>query len=176
MIMFLVLHIAVNAEGKRSPGIQIIGSNSSAVQFIQAHVPELEKMFRREGFSINVTSGHQAEISMEVPDSEVQRVLAPYGVAVVQGERVTKGYAREMDEEFYRKQREMMSRVLAENHVVITTAAVPGKKAPTLVTAEMVEGMAPGSVIVDLAAEQGGNCELTEPGEVVVKHGVTLIG
>ncbi|MFC1717479.1 Re/Si-specific NAD(P)(+) transhydrogenase subunit alpha [Candidatus Poribacteria bacterium] len=86
------------------------------------------------------------------------------------------GYAREMDEEFYRKQREMMSRVLAENHVVITTAAVPGKKAPTLVTSEMVEGMTPGSVIVDLAAERGGNCELTRPGETVVEHGVTIIG
>lgn len=86
------------------------------------------------------------------------------------------GYAREMNEEFYQKQREMMSRVLAENHVVITTAAVPGKKAPILVSAEMVAGMTPGSVIVDLAAERGGNCELTRPGETVVEHGVTIIG
>ena len=86
------------------------------------------------------------------------------------------GYAREMNEEFYQKQREMMGRVLAENHVVITTAAVPGKKAPTLVTSEMVEGMTPGSVIVDLAAERGGNCELTQPGETVVEHGVTILG
>jgi NAD(P) transhydrogenase subunit alpha len=86
------------------------------------------------------------------------------------------GYAREMNEEFYEKQREMMSRVLAENHVVITTAAVPGKKAPTLVNAEMVAGMTPGSVIVDLAAEHGGNCELTRRGETVVEHGVTIIG
>ncbi len=86
------------------------------------------------------------------------------------------GYAREMDEAFYRKQRELMIRVVAENDVVITTAAVPGKKAPILVTEEMVRGMAPGSVIVDLAAERGGNCELTKVDEVVQAHGVTILG
>jgi NAD(P) transhydrogenase subunit alpha len=86
------------------------------------------------------------------------------------------GYAREMDEEFYRKQREMMIQVVAENDVVITTAAVPGKKAPILVTEEMVKGMAPGSVIIDLAAERGGNCELTKVDEVVEAHGVTIVG
>ena len=86
------------------------------------------------------------------------------------------GYAQAMDEAFYRKQREMMARVVAENDLVITTAAVPGKKAPILVTAEMVAGMAPGSVLVDLAAERGGNCELTRPGETVVHQGVTILG
>ena len=86
------------------------------------------------------------------------------------------GYARQMDEAFYAKQREMMLKVVAENDVVITTAAVPGKKAPTLVTEEMVKGMAPGSVIVDLAAERGGNCELTKVDEVVEAHGVTILG
>ncbi|MBN2476245.1 MAG: Re/Si-specific NAD(P)(+) transhydrogenase subunit alpha [Pirellulales bacterium] len=86
------------------------------------------------------------------------------------------GYAKEMDDEFLRKQREMIARVVAESDVVITTAAVPGKKAPTLVTAEMVGGMAPGSVIVDLAAERGGNCELTSPGQTVVHNGVTILG
>jgi NAD(P) transhydrogenase subunit alpha len=86
------------------------------------------------------------------------------------------GYAKAMGEEFYRKQREMMTKVVAENDVVITTAAVPGKKAPILITAEMVRGMNPGSVIVDLAAERGGNCELTRAGETVVEHGVTIIG
>jgi len=86
------------------------------------------------------------------------------------------GYAKEMDEEFYKRQREMMTRVVAENDVVITTAAVPGKKAPILVTEEMVKGMLPGSVIVDLAAERGGNCELVEAGGTVVRHGVTIIG
>jgi NAD(P) transhydrogenase subunit alpha len=86
------------------------------------------------------------------------------------------GYAREMNEEFYRKQREMMKRVVAEHDVVITTAAVPGKKAPTLITAEMVAGMQPGSVIVDVAAERGGNCELTRPEFTVVEHGVNILG
>lgn len=86
------------------------------------------------------------------------------------------GYAKAMDEEFYRKQREMMSRVVSESDVVITTAAVPGKKAPILVTEEMVKRMKPGSVIVDVAAERGGNCELTETGKTIKKHGVTISG
>ena len=88
----------------------------------------------------------------------------------------TGGYAKEMDEEFYRKQREMMLRVVAESDVVITTAAIPGKKAPILVTEEMLQVMPPGSVVVDLAAERGGNCELTKAGEVVEAHDVTILG
>jgi len=86
------------------------------------------------------------------------------------------GYAKKMDEEFYSKQQQLMTRVVAENNVVITTAAVPGKKAPLLITEDMVSGMQAGSVIVDLAAETGGNCELTEVGKTVVKHGVKIIG
>ncbi len=86
------------------------------------------------------------------------------------------GYAKAQDEAFYQRQRDMMARVVAGNDVVITTAVVPGKKAPVLVTADMVRGMAPGSVIVDLAAERGGNCELTRPDEVVVEKGVTILG
>jgi NAD(P) transhydrogenase subunit alpha len=86
------------------------------------------------------------------------------------------GYAKELGEEFYRKQREMMQRVIAASDVVITTAAIPGKKAPILVTGDMVRSMAPGSVIVDIAAERGGNCELTKPGETVVVEGVTILG
>lgn len=86
------------------------------------------------------------------------------------------GYAKEMDEEFYKKQRELMTRVVAENDAVITTASIPGKKAPVLITAEMVSGMSPGSVIIDLAAESGGNCELTKAGETVKKDGVSIIG
>lgn len=86
------------------------------------------------------------------------------------------GYAKAQGEEFYRKQQELMARVVAENDVVITTAAIPGRKAPILVTKEMVEGMAPGSVVVDLAAERGGNCELTKPGEVAEEFGVRIIG
>jgi NAD(P) transhydrogenase subunit alpha len=88
----------------------------------------------------------------------------------------TRGYARAQDEAFYTKQRELMGRVVAENDAVITTAVVPGKKAPVLVTAEMVRGMQPGSVVVDLAAERGGNCELTQAGKTVIEHGVKVIG
>ncbi len=87
-----------------------------------------------------------------------------------------RGYATAQGEDFYARQREAMGKVVGENDVVITTAVVPGKKAPVLVTADMVRRMAPGSVIVDLAAERGGNCELTRPGETIVDGGVTIIG
>jgi NAD(P) transhydrogenase subunit alpha len=87
-----------------------------------------------------------------------------------------RGYATAQDESFYRQQRELLGKVIAEHDVVITTAVIPGKKPPTLVTKEMVAAMAPGSVIVDLAAERGGNCELTHAGEKAVEHGVTIIG
>jgi NAD(P) transhydrogenase subunit alpha len=87
-----------------------------------------------------------------------------------------RGYGTAQDESFYAQQRELLSRVVAESDVVITTAVVPGKKAPVLVTRETVRGMAPGSVIFDLAAERGGNCELTRAGQTVVEHGVTIIG
>lgn len=86
------------------------------------------------------------------------------------------GYARAMDEEFYTKQREMMKQVVADSDVVITTAAIPGKPSPVLVTEEMVQGMRPGSLIVDLAVERGGNCELSEMGTTVQKHNVTIVG
>lgn len=86
------------------------------------------------------------------------------------------GYAKAQDEAFYARQRELLGRVVAESDVVITTAVVPGKKAPILVTKEMVQGMAPGSVIVDLAAERGGNCELTRAEETIVVNGVTIVG
>ena len=86
------------------------------------------------------------------------------------------GYAKAMGEDFYRRQRELMGNVLAGQNVVITTAAVPGKKAPILVTREMVARMAPGSVIVDIAAERGGNCEMTEPDDEVEYCGVHVLG
>lgn len=86
------------------------------------------------------------------------------------------GYAKAMSEEFYQKQREMMLRVLEYTDVVISTASVPGKKAPILITKEMVERMKPGSVIIDLAAEKGGNCELTKPGEIYEYNGVKIAG
>jgi NAD(P) transhydrogenase subunit alpha len=86
------------------------------------------------------------------------------------------GYAKAMSEDFYRRQREAMAAVLAEQNVVIATAAVPGKKAPILITREMAARMAPGSIIVDIAAERGGNCELTRPGETVESGGVQILG
>jgi proton-translocating NAD(P)+ transhydrogenase subunit alpha len=86
------------------------------------------------------------------------------------------GYAKAQDESFYRRQREMMIKVVAASDVVITTALIPGKRAPILITTEMVEAMQPGSVVVDLAAERGGNCELTRPDEIVNHNGVDIIG
>jgi len=86
------------------------------------------------------------------------------------------GYAKAQSEEFYRRQQELMAARVAAADVVITTALVPGKHAPMLITEEMVRGMRPGSVIVDLAAEQGGNCAATEPGQEVTRHGVLVVG
>ena len=87
-----------------------------------------------------------------------------------------RGYGTAQDETFYARQRELLTRVVAESDVVITAAVIPGKKSPVLITEDMVKGMAPGSVIVDLASERGGNCELTRTGETVKAHGVTILG
>ena len=87
-----------------------------------------------------------------------------------------RGYATAQDESFYQRQRELLGKVVGESDVVITAAVVPGRKSPILVTKEMVDGMAPGSVIVDLAAERGGNCEVTRGEEEVIEHGVMVIG
>ena len=87
-----------------------------------------------------------------------------------------RGYGVAQDESFYARQRELLTKVVAESDIVITAAVIPGKKSPVLITADMVKGMAPGSVIVDLAAERGGNCELTKTGETVKVGGVTIIG
>jgi H+-translocating NAD(P) transhydrogenase subunit alpha len=103
--------------------------------------------------------GRFVELAIEVKDAQDAR-----------------GYGKAQDESFYQKQRELLGKVVAESDVVITTAVIPGKKAPVLVTEEMVKGMAPGSVIYDLAAERGGNCEITKAGEAIVKHSVTIIG
>ena len=104
--------------------------------------------------------GRFVELAIEAKDAQDER-----------------GYARAQGEDFYRRQRELLGKVVAENDVVISTAVVPGKKAPVLVTKEMVASMAPGSVIVDLAAERGGNCELTQAGDkIVTENGVTIIG
>ena len=108
---------------------------------------------------VQSVGGRFVELPIEATDAQDQR-----------------GYAKAQDESFYRRQRELLGRVVAESDVVITAAVVPGKKSPVLVTGEMVARMAPGSVIVDLAAERGGNCELTRAAEHVIEHGVTIIG
>src|ERR1700722_18373644 len=108
---------------------------------------------------VHSLGGRFVELPIEVKDAQDER-----------------GYARAQGEDFYRRQRELLGKVVADSDIVITTAVVPGKAAPILVTKEMVAGMAPGSVIVDLAAERGGNCELTRVGEKIVEHGVTIIG
>ncbi|EAS47023.1 nicotinamide nucleotide transhydrogenase, subunit alpha [gamma proteobacterium HTCC2207] len=86
------------------------------------------------------------------------------------------GYAKAQGEDFLKRQRELMTAVVAEQDIIITTAAIPGAKSPILVTEDMVKAMKPGAVIVDLAAERGGNCDLTEEGKTVVAHGVTILG
>jgi H+-translocating NAD(P) transhydrogenase subunit alpha len=103
--------------------------------------------------------GRFIELPIEVKDAEDKR-----------------GYAKQQDESFFVRQRELLGRVVAESDVVMTAAVVPGKKPPVLITREMVQSMAPGSVSVDLASERGGNCELTKPGERIIEHGVTIIG
>ncbi len=92
------------------------------------------------------------------------------------GAEASSGYAQAMGEEFYRRQRELMAKVVAESDAVITTAAIPGQKAPILITGDMVKSMRPGSVVFDLAAEGGGNCELTRPGETIDVGGVLVVG
>ena len=98
------------------------------------------------------------------------------GVETAEGAEDVSGYAKELSEEFYRKQAELIAQRCVAADVVITTALIGGVKAPKLIRAEMVRAMRPGSVIVDLAAEAGGNCELTRPGETVTEHGVTIAG
>ena len=107
---------------------------------------------------------------------QVQSVGAKFVELPVEAAEGTGGYAKEQSAEQQKKQADLMAKVIAESDVVITTALVPGKPAPKLIPASAVEKMQPGSVIVDMAAERGGNCELTEPGKTVVKHGVTIIG
>src|SRR5438105_1395372 len=116
-----------------------------------------------------------------VPDVVPKLMKLGFGVIVQSGagEAASLGdeaYAKVMSEGFQKAQRETFAQQAKEVDIIITTALIPGKPAPKLITAEMVQSMKPGSVIVDMAAEQGGNCELTEPGKVVVKHGVTIIG
>jgi len=121
-----------------------------------------------------VVSGYDVRAAVK---EQIESLGARFVVLDIEAAAEDKGgYAKAMGEEFYRRQRELLANVLAEQDVVITTAAVPGKKAPVLITEEMVRRMSPGSLIVDIAAERGGNCGLTRAGEVVDEAGVRIFG
>src|ERR1700735_236047 len=107
---------------------------------------------------------------------QIESLGAKFVVLDIESAEGQGGYAKAMDEAFYKRQRELLAAVLREQDVVITTAAVPGRRAPILITSEMAEAMQPGSVLVDIAAERGGNCELTRAGETVSHRGVSIVG
>jgi len=120
-----------------------------------------------------VTSAYDVRTAVR---EQVQSLGAKFIELPLEAAEGAGGYAKAMDEEFYRKQRELLAAVIKDSDVLITTAAVPGKKAPVLVSEAMVRGMPRGSVVVDLAAERGGNCEPTRPGRSVEVGGVTVLG
>ena len=131
--------------------------------------------------AIGAANGLGAIVRANDTRAEVGEQIKSLGAEFVPVEYVEEGsggggYARVMSEGFQKAQRELFAKQAKEVDIIITTALIPGKPAPKLITADMVRSMKPGSVIVDMASEQGGNCELTEPGTVVVKHGVILIG
>jgi NAD(P) transhydrogenase subunit alpha len=160
-----IFPMLTTAAGTITPGrVLVIGAGVAGLQAIAtarrlgavASAYDLRPAAKEQVLSLG---GRFVELPIEAKDAEDAR-----------------GYARAQDENFYQRQRDLLGRVIAESDVVISAAVIPGKKPPILVTKEMVASMAPGSVIVDLAAERGGNCELTRPGEIVVEHGVTIIG
>jgi proton-translocating NAD(P)+ transhydrogenase subunit alpha len=159
-----IFPMLTTAAGTITPGrVLIIGAGVAGLQAIAtarrlgavASAYDLRPAAKEQVQSLG---GRFVELPIEAKDAEDAR-----------------GYARAQDETFYKRQRELLAKAVADSDVVITAAVVPGKKPPILVTKEMVVSMAPGSVIVDLAGERGGNCELTRPGETVVEHGVTII-
>jgi NAD(P) transhydrogenase subunit alpha len=160
-----IFPMLTTAAGTITPGrVLVIGAGVAGLQAIAtarrlgavASAYDLRPAAREQVLSLG---GRFVELPLETKDAEDAG-----------------GYAKAQDEKFYERQRELLARVVAESDVVVTAAVVPGQKSPILVTREMVAGMAPGSVILDLAAERGGNCELTRGGEKVVEHGVTIIG
>lgn len=155
----------MTAAGTVTPAkVFIIGAGVAGLQAIS--------MARRLGAAVEAYDVRPA-VKEQVLSLGAKFVDLPLDVGDAQDKG---GYAKAQDEEFYRRQRDLLTKVLTSSDVVITTAAVPGKKAPVLITADMVAGMSPGSVIVDLAAERGGNCALTRLNQTVVEHGVTIIG
>jgi len=160
-----VFPMMTTAAGTITPArVLIIGVGVAGLQAIATA--------RRLGAVVSAYDVRPA-VKEQVQSLGAKFVELPLETGDAQDER---GYAKAQDEAFYQKQRELLGKVVGESDVVITTAVVPGKKAPLLVPATMVRGMQPGSVIVDLAAERGGNCELTRPAEIVVESGVTIVG
>ena len=160
-----IFPMLTTAAGTITPGrVLVIGAGVAGLQAIAtarrlgalASAYDLRPAAKEQVQSLG---GRFIELPIEAKDAEDAR-----------------GYARAQDETFYKRQRDLLGKVVAESDVVISAAVIPGKKPPILVTKEMVASMAPGSVIVDLAGERGGNCELTRPGEIVVEYGVTIIG
>jgi NAD(P) transhydrogenase subunit alpha len=160
-----IFPMLTTAAGTITPGrVLVIGAGVAGLQAIAtarrlgavASAYDLRPAAKEQVQSLG---GRFVELPIEAKDAEDAR-----------------GYARAQDETFYKRQRELLGKIVAESDVVISAAVIPGKKPPILVTKEMVASMAPGSVIVDLAGERGGNCEVTHPGEIVVEYGVTIIG
>jgi NAD(P) transhydrogenase subunit alpha len=157
--------LLTTAAGTISPAkVLVIGAGVAGLQAIA--------MARRLGAVVSAYDVRPA-VKEQIQSLGAKFVEMPLEAATAEG---VGGYAKQMDEEFYRRQRELLSRVVSESDVVITTAAIPGKQAPLLVTSDAVARMQRGSVIVDLAAERGGNCELTKPGETVEVGGVAILG
>ena len=155
----------MTAAGTISPArVFVIGAGVAGLQAIATA--------KRLGARIEAYDVRPA-VKEQIESLGAKFVELPLDTAAAEGQG---GYAAAQDESFYRRQRETMARVVAHSDVVITTAAIPGKKSPVLITADMVASMPPGSVIVDLAAERGGNCELTVADQTVVAHGVTIHG
>ena len=160
-----IFPMLTTAAGTITPGrVLVIGAGVAGLQAIAtarrlgavASAYDLRPAAKEQVQSLG---GRFVELPIEAKDAEDAR-----------------GYARAQDETFYKRQRELLGKVVAESDVVISAAVIPGKRPPILVTKDMVASMVPGSVIVDLAGERGGNCELTRPGEIAVEHGVTIIG
>jgi proton-translocating NAD(P)+ transhydrogenase subunit alpha len=160
-----IFPMLTTAAGTITPGrVLVIGAGVAGLQAIAtarrlgavASAYDLRPAAKEQVQSLG---GRFVELPIEAKDAEDAR-----------------GYARAQDETFYQRQRELLGKAVADSDVVISAAVIPGKKPPVLITKEMVTSMAPGSVIVDLASERGGNCELTRAGEIIVEHGVTIMG
>jgi NAD(P) transhydrogenase subunit alpha len=160
-----IFPMMMTAAGTLSPArVFVVGAGVAGLQAIASS--------RRLGARVEAYDVRPA-VKEQIQSLGAKFVELPLETAGAEG---SGGYAKAQDESFYRRQREMMLKVVGESDLVITTAAIPGKRSPILITAEMVQAMTPGSVIVDLAAERGGNCELTKADETIVVHGVTIMG